>query len=125
MTPEQENKWEEDLRELQRHTPKKGLFSKRINFLFSKLRDQFENHENKLKDRDQEIERLCGHISRENANLFIAQTELDCLQLKIKERDELIKKSIPYIEYAIKYSTPLSQNKAEELVKNIKTLLGE
>lgn len=90
MTPEQENKWEEDLRELQRHTPKKGLFSKRINFLFSKLRDQFENHENKL-----------------------------------KERDELIKKSIPYIEYAIKYSTPLSQNKAEELVKNIKTLLGE
>lgn len=54
-----------------------------------------------------------------------AQVEIAEMVEKLKAREELIKKSIPYIEYAIKYSTPLSQNKAEELVKNIKTLLGE
>lgn len=83
MTPEQENKWEEDLRELQGHTPKKGLFSKRINFLFSKLRDQFENHENKIKDRDQEISKLRSI----NDSLILSNNSL------IEQRDRLNEKN--------------------------------
>lgn len=79
-----------------------------------------------LKDRDQEIERLKLDV-KHGCSICATQPEvtITSLEEQLKERDELIKKSIPYIEYAIKYSTPLSQNKAEELVKNIKTLLGE
>ena len=49
----------------------------------------------------------------------------DSQDRKLKEREELIKEMIPYIEYAIKYSTPLSQKKADELLEKARKLTEE
>lgn len=97
MKPEQENKWEEDLRELQRHTPKKGLFSKRINFLFSKLRDQFENHENKLKDIDQEISKLRSV----NDSLILSSNSLTEQRDRLNEKNDSLEQEISRLKEEI------------------------
>ena len=109
-------------------------------------RKEYDKLLNQLKDRDQEIERLKAIIERGNEirnnwenneyqeaahynwlddeNHRIEQHGLN-LELQLKERDELIKEAIPYVEYAIKYSTPLSQKIAEELLEKAREFTNE
>ena len=51
--------------------------------------------------------------------------DIEGLEKENQKLKELLNDSLQYVEYAVKYSTPLSQKKAEELILNIENLLGE
>ncbi len=45
---------------------------------------------------------------------MLKREDLDYLEKEIASLKELIIQAIPYVEYAVKYSTPLSQKLSEE-----------
>lgn len=118
MTTNQESQWRE---EFENKWGMMDLFSPTSDYGNSKIdfsRVVYIEARKKAQEEVSEIEKRYEKMIDDYHSRLIASLK------KAKERDELIKECIQYVDYAIKYSTPLSQKGAEILIEKAKKMVG-
>lgn len=117
MTTNQEKQWHE---EFENKWGTMDLFSPTSDYGNSKIDFARVVYIEARKKAQEEIDKLRKEL------LLTAGRESLAFNLMgdLNERDELIKECIQYVDYAIKYSTPLSQKGAEILIGKAKKMVG-